>query len=85
MHGEEWTWLYVGAWHSHLKGEFTAENLNQMLALLTGLVTAENTQLGYKGNTKPYQKPQSTKPPQSYSLSEVINTQRIDVSALYFE
>lgn len=56
-----------------------------MLALLTGLVTAENTQLGYKGNTKPYQKPQSTKPPQSYSLSEVINTQRIDVSALYFE
>lgn len=56
-----------------------------MLALLTGLVTAENTQLGYKANTKPYQKPQSTKPPQSYSLSEVINTQRIDVSALYFE
>jgi len=74
---------------SRLKGEFTTENLKQTLGFLPGAVAALNTQFSYKANKKTYQKPQSKKKKkeksQPSSLSEVINTQRIDVSALSFE
>lgn len=49
VHGKEGTHLCVRPWHSHFKGEFTAENVASMLPLLT---TTQNAQLGYKANTK---------------------------------
>lgn len=57
--GEEVNLTAWRVWCSHLKGEFTTENLHHTLGLLPGPVAAQNLQFSCKANNEPYQKPQS--------------------------